>query len=71
MVKMKIKDFYVALFSIKFLVPYSLAGLGFKKVSVMDNMALVGPFTKEEIRAAVNSCNEGKAPGSVDFYFFF
>ncbi|GKV37864.1 hypothetical protein SLEP1_g45836 [Rubroshorea leprosula] len=48
-----------------------LDGLEFKKISAEDNLLLLAPFNKEEVKQAVWSCEGSKALGPDGFNFNF
>lgn len=48
-----------------------LDGVSFPQISVEDNAALTVPFTMEEIKEAVWSCEEERSPGPDGFNFTF
>lgn len=49
----------------------TLGGINFKQISNEDNILLLRPFSKEEIRAEFWSCDEEKSPGPDGFNLRF
>lgn len=73
-ISLEIQNFYGELFSESIYVPFLpilTRGIGFQMVDSRSNECLIAPFREDEIWAAMQASNEGKAPGLDGYNFFF
>ncbi|KAI5420497.1 hypothetical protein KIW84_044336, partial [Lathyrus oleraceus] len=70
-VKEAVRSFFKSKFSEPGVIRTSLEGLTLNTISESEILLLEAPFTEEEIRAAVWSCDGAKSPGPDGFNFVF
>jgi hypothetical protein len=70
-IKNSVKSHFEKQFEERILNRPMLDGLTFSQLSNIDNEALIGAFSEEEIREAVWSCDGNKSPGPDGFNFNF
>ncbi|XP_050211903.1 uncharacterized protein LOC126662059 [Mercurialis annua] len=70
-IRFQIRAFYSSLYAKSHEVSVDLSGLDFKSLSSEQAACLICPFHEDEIIAALNSCNETKAPGPDGFNYYF
>lgn len=70
-VRLEVKNYFQALYSDALWERPTLDGINFKCLSSEDNSFLAAPFSLDEIKQAVWSCDSDKSPGPDGFNFTF
>jgi len=70
-VKGQVKEYFESRFGVSLLSLVNLDGVGFKRISAVDNDLLCDNITEVEVLEAVSQCGSSKCPGPDGFNFAF